>query len=385
MRREAGYSYMEVILCMLIIGIVISPILRMMHISAQVSNESQSIYKATYDLQNMMEEIREVITVYLEQEIDNFALNEKERKYEKEIKMLLEGTADEVASIVDFLVPEEVDEEESIEKYKEDFAKRYETHQYIYDIGIWRVKGQVEGKLINQMTYDKATKLSTKEDEEAKEYQDLLEQLVIEEEVQFNTSSPYNLFKNNYKQSDSYRGGFEIIWQKREGELEGILRDESGRVQEESVLLRDDEQVWGSVEKVRQGEKDYYYVNEDKEGGNGEVKITLELGKLGSLGPEEKGRPIVIENKTSYDLVVEIIYLSEEDENINRLLIEDLIHIENKNQTLFTINSKLERWIQERFIIVGLARKKEPELGEKGKIIKKMIDIYSPSYQEDKK
>lgn len=374
-KEEIGYSYVEVILCIVMMGIVISPILKILHTSTQIRNEAQSIYKATYFIQNMMEEIREVIPIYLEQEIDNAFLLEDEKKYVKQIEELLEGTQDEIGSVIDFLELEKGNEE--------DFCQRYETEQYIYDIGIWRVGGLTQENIMQEIPYEKVTKLSTKESEEEEIYQGLFKKLIDEEELAFQVQSEYNLFQTNYKAPKSYRGKCMVTWQRNKEQLESLLRDSEGEIQEETALLTNGENLWGRVEKTRQDEKDYYQIRTDKREESGEVKIIIDLGKLENFKGKEAEidyRPIVIQNETNYDLAVELMYASTESEAFNRSLIEQLVAFDNENKTMIVTQRESGKRIEDSFMIIGLVRRKAPELGEQGKVIKKMIEIYSPSY-----
>ncbi|MEG0013655.1 MAG: hypothetical protein RR780_05875 [Cellulosilyticaceae bacterium] len=366
---------MEVILCIVMMGVVISPILKMLHTSWQVRNEAQSIYEVTYLMQNMMEEIREVIPAYLEYEIDNSFLPEYERKYVKQIEGLLEGTQNEIGSVIEFLKLEEDNEE--------DFCQRYELEKYVYDIGIWRVGELVEEDLMQEIPYDKVTKLSTKESGEEAIYQDLFKQLIDEGELAFNMKSDYNLFQTNYKNPQTYRGKCMITWQRNEDQLESLLRDSEGEIQEETALLTNGEDLWGWVERIRRDEKDYYQIKTDKQEESGEVKIIIDLGKLENFKEKEAEidyRQIVVQNETNYDLAVELMYSSTESETFNRSLIEQLVAFDNENKTMIVIQGESGKRIEDSFIIIGLVRRKTPELGEKGKVIKKMIEIYSPRY-----
>ncbi|MGL6174374.1 MAG: type IV pilus modification PilV family protein [Cellulosilyticaceae bacterium] len=343
---KQGFSYIEVVCCIVILGIIIPPLLSLIINFTRLNQQAFTNQEVACYMQNMMEEVKERLVKIMEEPHE---LND------------LKTNKDQVQSMQSFFKEERWGQ--AIEEY-------YRWDQYIYEIGIWEVDMPYQENLKD--TFGEWIKLSSIDGERLESMGYQLAAAVQSEEMMLEwiringSNNYYNVLAPSYQAKDeTIQGQATIKWFEQENR--STLIDEQGN-QRQELPLADVTGQWGTIEYDEIEES--YLLKIDNRIIEGKVVITIDLEEM----KKEKVHSIVnVINQSNCELIVKVM-LADTPEDLEE--VGNLITIQNPYQeTVITYYEQKNR-PNNPFVIGVLIRESEEE--EKEKILGKMMDIYSP-------
>lgn len=338
MQGQQGMTYAEVIICMLIAAMMIGPICISFVSSTRIRANAEVISEATLNAEALLGEIKEKIT-----------------------KDIIDGTAESYGTstkkLSDFLG--------SLD------TARYKTSDYIYEIAIWKVDDALEsdGSMnLSKVKFNKALKLHSGEALDGR-----------------------NIFANNMLGDDiAFKADVANIktYLAYNRELEGatLKAIKNGTyIDLQGPTYKGNSDKFGKITLQKKlDDKTYIFkIDGATDTGMGIINIDLRgVPQNCSLEPTASGCTCTAYfykfiNKTANPQIIRVIRARTDKQTDN--------HFNDKFYVLANSESTGETSIERvkdmgnyyNYIIAVVVRDQNPSIGEKGKIVKKMVDVYS--------
>lgn len=343
---KQGFTYIEVVCWVVILGIIIPPLLSLILKFTNINQQAKENQKVAYNMQNMMEEVKERLTEIVEEPCELNDLKEKKNQVQKIESFFEKGL------------------------WEEFIREKYKCDKYIYEIGIWEVVIPYKENLKD--TFGEWIKLSSIEGEILNQMGYRLEEVVKSEKmmlewIRINGSNRYyNLLAPIYQRdTKAIQGKATIKWFEQTNQ--SSLIDQKG-IQRQELPLQNEVGKWGSI--IYDETEESYILKINEFIVEGKVEITIDLGKI----KKDKAKPIVkMINQSNCDLLVKVM-LANKPEDFSR--IDNLVEIQNPyKETVLTYYQ--QKNITANPFIIGIIVRNNQE-NKKEEILGQMMDIYLP-------
>lgn len=370
-KQERGFTYIEVVACICIAALVIGPLTYAYLNAVKVKSAASHIDMATQYTEQLMMDVKEQLTddLILKHKIEGNRLEEAKWKDYRHIR---EGVWQYVLALSNFSKEEKTLQELFKGRtWVSQLEQRYDTKNYDYEIAIWSIEDlnlKKESFIVDEEILSHAVYFSTlvKEDNEDSPDTGLMNPITFKVD-----SENYKLFQDqeqtyvpNYNGKGKLLDHNSIIINAL-GEVEQVVShyDKGHIIVDGPFYIQSNENKQSYYFQVNEGDirneilaqkpKDYVSI------------IEMDLRKV--LIPEQLN--IKLTNQTGYNQVICV----KQNNEVRRpnIVVED----KNVGKTSIVYEESLD-W-DNNYIIVITMKEKKPIQGEEGKIIKRMIDIYS--------
>lgn len=362
-----GFSLAELLLVITLFGISVVPIYKMVISSVKVQKSAEETYEATLNAQNLLQMVQNQIEKDIKQEyeIKRGILSETKKKW------LEPGATDIDPLLIQFLEIEPRQEEE--------FNKRYQTDNFLYEVHIWpMMDGKPEDTPISFTAY--------------KDSSLLVESESIHNPSNFTKIEIDDAIKKHFSQKES------LLWTDLGGKkpigIAEITHAPIGEIEIKSAGMKghnitllpiDGYSSLGENVKLSYARYDesipivgaitHQLVIEDISGISSSEIIQLSVD-LTTYPSTVKTRVIRIENKTQATLVVPVY----SEKNLADIEIYP-IQYESMGNIVVEKRNKLEP--SKNFVIGVIVRDgSNSTFGDKNKILSKVVDVYSCNYNK---
>lgn len=417
--NESGFTLVEVLISLAIVALIVGPISFSLLSAIKMRISAEAVNQVTKTTERLMEDIKSELTtqIYNKQEIEG---NRKKAKTVADIQgyeqcLLANSIAtnrDKAYELEGFLkFSQEVKETSDTSADTAstiNLQEAYDTDHYAYEVALWQVPDitfEDEKLLLTATQMNSATKLYTDSAYKwsvGKEYDTIVYPLSFQI-----TSEMLKLFvdaNQNYVPSPS-PPPIKILDTKviKVGKVNGNQSLEmpnatEGYVKLEASIIENGGKSQGYSIKISiQGNVDSSAYPLASTQINIEVDIRELIGDIEMLKTEAQSATTVntktlkFINDTNYDVVIRVTDNLPEDfygsntaediaknKKVNEYVANKYTIVAKDNQNgKSTIVKKADIKPYENYIIAMIVREKKPVLGKPGKIIKKMIDVYS--------
>lgn len=403
-RKNGGFTYIEILVCLVILALFITPMSYAFLITIKINRSAIEQERVTAYTEQLLEDIKYQMTQDIELQQKVLGTRYKlEGKTEIEIKKAKEGVSgylvDADILFINGIAREDVALDEFLTSIGDtNLVERYDMDQYAYEIALWRIS---DIALINHtLLWDKSTlKKATKiySDKALSESYSLHEGIVengeslitfkitpemlkifkddtlsyipnqiIDEKVleynriQFNTLGIPEVISNSSKETMVQIQPFEIL------DVSGVKRGYIFHLYE------------GAMSKVG------FSKNGDQYKSIIEIDVRNLLRKSEDLSEETTYDQFTFKfiNHTAYNQFIHIrknLIDTEDEERVNRKF---NIILEDKKDGRSFMTQVNDSKPYENYLIAIVVRDKQPVQGQVGKVVKKMMDVYS--YRKNK-
>ncbi len=371
-KNSRGMSYVEVAICLFVVSISILPLSQAFVTSVKIREDAETMSQTTFYVETLLEETKgqlekdliaarkiqqghipaDELAYYL-----NTTLSEETRALPTPFKDFLKTTADTAQYI----------------------EQKYDTSQYSYEVALWNMKN------IKETTESKIVISSDSLSQAIKFYTDRDYQFSpgdLEKLPRFNIDTQYKaLFKDELflkkfipeaADNNSSIMGVSILDLKMEedgkisstGATTGTTITQSGELELEQV----------STIQAGSTEIEGYVYNIKTSAASSTGIIILDTRSLNSI--KLKNTILKFNNETKLPINLKVVINKEDLDEINKKL-HIMIMDNNDRDKKTTIERITHLDREDNYLIAVIVRDKAPRLGNKGKIVKTMVDTYT--------
>ncbi len=381
---QSGMTLIEVLMSLAILSLLALPIASYFTIAAGTRADSQSVAKATIYAENLLNDIKE--------QIDTDVKGQRDEESRPDFDA--SGSVKPRTGIRDYVMKtKNIDQTDASSTFKYElkdylnkdetkFNTEYETDKYAYQAVVWRLDEETLD-YISSLTPGSDKMLEWSPDSIKRGLQvfnnsnyDFVTETVINEQIKFNL--PAALLDDSFIPKDKYlsgqveRGGDKnyavVIPINQDGTL-----DVSNIVDHDLILTRKELKRTNSDSVSASDTRKYYKL---EFGGSGRRTILIDATKVSTMGSSSignNGLTLEIQNNVSDQLVVQVRKsLDKKVDDLDKFLRFSPV---TDNNTVIERPKDIE--VEDAYLIALIVRDLNPSNGKKGKVIKKMIEVYS--------
>lgn len=393
---SAGFTYVEVLVCLLIMTSIIGPICISFMTSNKVRATAESLEESTMYTEALLERIKQQLTqdIRLKKQKENGEILEYplEDEAKKSIELCLDEAYVDTVPLDTCLLSDFLWEQDFQSLDQEVIAKHYGSKRYAYEVAIWRMENIniAEGILIfNDETLERAAKFYTHPAYCFKDYEASSKKmhLKIDKALSMKFWKPQYVPREieDLKIIDEYtiilsKTNLESISGKLShlADIRGISH--SGKlIMDEPRLVKNNKGLIGIIytSKVAEAYKpdEMTIIN---------VDIRQLLGyKNSELLKSYQKLTLTFVNETQRNQVIRVIEGNQNEQGLegdslknNNEKIE-IVAVDKGMYSKTSVQYIGNKGFEENFIIAIVTRDMKPVIGKAGKVVKQMIDVYS--------
>lgn len=396
---SAGFSYVEVLVCLLIMTSIIGPICMSFMTSNKVRATAESLEESTAYTEALLERIKQQLTqdIKLKKQKDNGEILEYPAgdNVKRSIAFCLESVYTEGKPLEANLLSDFLWEQDFKAIDQEVMAKNYGSERYAYEIAIWRtanIDGCEDSLAFDTKGLERAVKFYTHPAYCFRERE--AEQKKIGFKIDKDMKRKF--WEAQLEPRDME--GFKIIGEHTITLSEEGMQNVSGKLEstanikgisygeklimKEPRLIKNNKGLIGIVYTSTMAE-DYKpdeisIINVDIRqllGAQSQILNIPQKLTLTFVNETERSQIIRVIGRRQNEMSIKKDSVIKDDERIEIVAIDKGIH--SKTSVEYTQDSGFE----ENFIIAVVTRDMKPVIGEAGKVVTQMIDIYSYEYK----
>lgn len=397
-KKNGGFTYIEILMCMMILTLMIPSMSYAFLVTIKINRAAMDIERVTCDTEQLLADIQYQITqdIELQQKVIG-ARYPVEGKSEADIKEATEGVSryliDGDLLFKDGGARKDVQLKRFLTSAQEtDLALRYELDRYAYQIALWRISDipWINQTLTwDQNTLEKATKIYS---DEAFRMFDLDKEGGKDGEspVTFQiTSDMLKIFKDDTFTYVPNQVVSEKILDKNIIRFNALgipeilhhsLEEPAIQIQQCEILEADGTKI-GYVFHIYEGTIDQvaFWEDESKYKSIIEIDVRQLLRENEDLSERTTYDFFTFKliNHTIYDQFIHIRKNVIETEDLERIAYKFNIILEDEKQGKSLMTQVSDEKTYENYLIAIVVRDKQPIQGQVGKVIKKMLNVYS--------
>ncbi len=383
-RNSRGMSYVEVAICLFIVSISILPLSQAFVSSVKIREEAESMSQTTFYAETLLEETKGQLEKDLieARKIEQGHIAADELAYYLN-KKLTEKTRTDPTPLKDFLKTTT-----EMEAY---LKQKYDTSRYSYEVAVWNVKNitQTDNKIeISSGLLHKAVKFYTHRDYKFSSGDlEKLPKFTIDAQYKglFTDEVFFKKFIPKAADNNSSILGVSILdlKMKENGEIlsvgEGTTITQSGELElkQTSTIQTGSGRIEGYVYSI--DKSDTSSITE----GTGIIILDTRSLNLTNTNLTKVNNTILkFNNETEFPINLKIVVnkkdLGEIDKKLHIMLMDN-----NDIGKKTTIERITHLDLEDNYMIAVIVRDKSPRMGNKGKIVKTMVDMYAFKSQEN--
>lgn len=395
-RVSAGFTYVEVLVCMLIIASVIGPICMSFVASNKVRGTAQTLTESTVYTEALLERIKQQLTqdIKLKKQKDNHEILEYPVGGEarRSIEICLEEVYIDTTPLEKGLLSDFLWEQDFKALDKKVMDKRYGSERYAYEVAIWRTENidrSKEALVFNKEALERAAKFYTHPIYCFNDYE--VESRKISFEMGEALKTKFWKAQLAPREMDGLKViGEHTITLSKEGieNISGKLNDSSGItgissgekiIMEEPKPVKNNKGLIGIIYTSIMGTD---YKSDEMSIINVDIRQLLGRNGLETLEDNEK-LTLTFVNQTQRNQVIRVIEGSQNNEDVKDGSLEhsnkkiEIVAVDKGIHSKTSIQYTKDIGFKDNFIIAIVTRDMKPMIGEAGKVVKQMIDVYS--------